>query len=123
VEFLFENALLFDKRVNGGLLVTIDPPDKCHHDEMEYLDFFHGRSAYLPEMATATVSVTILFLPYKVKVPALGTSVFIIPGRQVKNGYDRLIVLNRIASSVVNEQWGKHPTHILPFMANRPLGC
>ena len=38
---------------------------------------------------------------WEVKVPELETSVFIIPGRHVKNGNDRLVVLNRIAKSVI----------------------
>ena len=43
------------------------------------------------------------------KVPALDTSVFIIPGERVKNGDERLVVLNRAAKSVVESQRGKHP--------------
>jgi hypothetical protein len=38
---------------------------------------------------------------YEVKVPELGTSVFIIPGERVKNGEERLVVLNRVARSVI----------------------
>ena len=34
-------------------------------------------------------------------IPAYDTSVFLIPGRYVKNADDRLVVLNRIAASVV----------------------
>ena len=45
-------------------------------------------------------------------VPELDTSVFIIPGEFVKNRQERLIVLNRIASSVVDAQRGKHRTHV-----------
>jgi len=52
---------------------------------------------------------------WEVKVPALGTSVFIIPGQHIKNGDDRLIVLNRIASSVVDEQRGKHPSFVFVY--------
>jgi integrase len=33
----------------------------------------------------------------------------------VKNGEDRLVVLNRIALSVVNGRRGKHPTHVFSF--------
>ena len=33
---------------------------------------------------------------YEVKVPELDTSVFIIPGEQIKNGEERLVVLNRV---------------------------
>ena len=38
---------------------------------------------------------------WEIKVPELETSVFIIPGSGVKNGEDRLVVLNRVAKSVV----------------------
>ena len=47
---------------------------------------------------------------YEVKVPELETSVFIVPGEKVKNGQDRLVVLNRIARSVVDSQRGRHPS-------------
>ncbi len=64
-------------------------------------------------------------LPYKckweVKVPALDSSVFIIPGRHVKNKHDRLVVvLNRIALSVVDQCRGQHATHVFTYKA-RPV--
>ena len=34
---------------------------------------------------------------WEVEVPELGTSVFIIPGSRVKNGEERVVVLNRIS--------------------------
>jgi hypothetical protein len=37
---------------------------------------------------------------YEVKVPELETLVFVIPGGNVKNGEERLVVLNRVAKSV-----------------------
>jgi hypothetical protein len=37
---------------------------------------------------------------YEVKVPELDTSVFLIPGKNAKNGEERLVVLNRVARSV-----------------------
>ncbi|MBS0375717.1 MAG: tyrosine-type recombinase/integrase [Proteobacteria bacterium] len=49
---------------------------------------------------------------WEVKVPELGTSVFMIPGRHVKNGDDRLVVLNRVAESIVASRRGRHPTHV-----------
>lgn len=49
---------------------------------------------------------------YEVKVPELDTSVFIIPGNRVKNGDERLVVLNRVAKSVIEAQRGIHPTHV-----------
>ena len=49
---------------------------------------------------------------YEVKVPELDTSVFLIPKEQVKNGEERLVVLNRVAKSVVGSLRGLHPTHV-----------
>ncbi len=55
---------------------------------------------------------------WEVAVRNLDTSVFIVPGRLVKNGDERLIVLNRIAKSVVEAQRGKHPTHVFTYKGN-----
>ena len=52
---------------------------------------------------------------WKIDVPQLKTAVFIIPGEQVKNGDDRLVVLNSIAFDVINKQKGKHATHVFTF--------
>ena len=49
---------------------------------------------------------------WEVSVPELQTSVFILPEWIVKNGQERLVVLNRIAMSVINSRRGKHPTHV-----------
>jgi integrase len=49
---------------------------------------------------------------YEVKVPELATSVFVIPGEHVKNGQERLVVLNRVAKSVVESIRGKHPDYV-----------
>jgi integrase len=57
---------------------------------------------------------------WEVKVRALDTSVFIIPGLYVKNRDDRLVVLNRIALSVVNQCRGQHKTHVFTYKA-RPI--
>ncbi len=52
---------------------------------------------------------------WEVRVPVLGVSVFIIPGQNVKNADDRLVVLNRTAGCVVNSQRGRHATHVFSF--------
>jgi integrase len=57
---------------------------------------------------------------WEVKVPELGTSVFIVPGSFVKNGDERLVVINRIAASVVEAQRGRHPTHVFAYK-NQPI--
>jgi integrase len=49
---------------------------------------------------------------YEVKVPELDMSVFIIPACQVKNGEERLVVLNRVARSVIESVRGLHPIYV-----------
>jgi integrase len=52
---------------------------------------------------------------WEVPVPAFDTSVFIIPGERVKNGEDRLVVLNRVAKSVIDEVRGEHPEFVFTY--------
>ncbi len=52
---------------------------------------------------------------WKVEIPELETAVFIIPGQHVKNGDDRLVVLNNIALSVVYQQQHKNATHVFTY--------
>ena len=58
---------------------------------------------------------------YEVKVPELDTSVFIIPGEQIKNGEERLVVLNRVAKSVVESVRGLHPVNVF-VRAHKKVG-
>ena len=50
---------------------------------------------------------------WEVDVPELGTTVFIIPGSRVKNGDERLVVLNRVALSVIEARRGIDPAYRL----------
>ena len=59
---------------------------------------------------------------WELNVPELGLTVFIIPGTFVKNGEERLVVLNRIARTVVGGQRGQHATHVFSYN-DRPVGC
>ena len=52
---------------------------------------------------------------WEVKVPELNTSVFIIPGATVKNGEDRLVVLNKVAQSTVDEVRGQHHEYVFVY--------
>jgi integrase len=52
---------------------------------------------------------------YEVKVPELDTSVFLIPGDHVKNGEERLVVLNRVAKSVIESVRGMHPEYVFAY--------
>ena len=57
---------------------------------------------------------------WEVPVPALNTSVFIIPGQRVKNRQDRLVVLNRVAEGVIEEMRGIHPEFVFTYRG-RPI--
>ncbi len=52
---------------------------------------------------------------WEVEVPQLDTSVFIVPGAVVKNREDRLVVLNRVAASVIEQVRGNHPEHVFTY--------
>lgn len=53
------------------------------------------------------------------RIPELDTSVFVIPGTSTKNKEDRLIVLNRVARSVIEEQRGQHSVWVFPYKGKR----
>lgn len=60
---------------------------------------------------------------WEIKVPELNTSVFLIPatfgGRHdnagVKNRDERLVVLNSVARSIIDQQRGLHPEWVFPY--------
>jgi integrase len=58
---------------------------------------------------------------HEVKVPELDTSVFLIPGEHVKNGEKRLVVLNRVARSVIESLRGRHLEFVLKHTFGRRL--
>ena len=70
---------------------------------------------------------------WEIPVPELNTSVFVVPGyvfdeeningvkRNVKNGEDRLIVLNKIAKSVIEKVRGNHPEYVFTYKGNKML--
>lgn len=59
---------------------------------------------------------------WEVQVPVAEIgSVFIIHGERVKNGEDRLVVLNRVARAVIERQRGKHAEFVFVFQG-KPIG-
>lgn len=91
---------------------------------------FQELPAHLAKMALFNVNtgtreqeVCLLRWDWEIEVPELGTSVFLIPedfgGRTensgVKNGEDRLVVLNDVARSVVESCRGKHPERVFTY--------
>ena len=63
---------------------------------------------------TGTRDKEVCFLrwEWEVRVPELDTSVFIIPADRVKNGEERLVVLNRVARSVIDGVRGEHADYV-----------
>jgi len=67
--------------------------------------------------------VCLLRWGWEIQIPELGTSVFLIPAKfggrtehsGVKNGDDRLVVLNRIARSVIEAQRGGDPDYVFGY--------
>jgi integrase len=91
----------------------------------EQLQLFRQLPEHLESMALFAVNtgcrdseVCNLRWSWEVKVPELEATAFIVPGGYVKNGHDRLVVLNRIAASVVNGRRRTHPTHVFSFRGN-----
>jgi len=55
---------------------------------------------------------------WEIQVPELNTSVFLIPGSLVKNREDRLIILNHIARSVIEERRGNHSDFVFTYQGH-----
>jgi hypothetical protein len=49
------------------------------------------------------------------RYPELEVSVFVVPAAIVKNKQDRLIVLNDVATKVIDSRRGRHKTHVFTF--------
>jgi len=100
------------------------PPYPLSWDEQDRL--FKELPRHLAAMALFAVNtgcrdgeVCGLKWEWEVAVPELGTSVFIIPGAHVKNGDERLVVLNRIAKSVVDDVRGEHMEYVFTYCGKR----
>jgi integrase len=52
---------------------------------------------------------------WEVQVPEIDSTVFIVPGQLVKNGDDRLVILNKVAKSVVESMRGNHYSHVFTY--------
>lgn len=83
---------------------------------------FQELPGYLEQMALFAVNtgcrdgeICGLRWEWEVDVPQFGTSVFIIPGARVKNGDERLVVMNRVARSVVDARRGSDPHFVFTY--------
>ena len=109
------------------LLSTSDArkPYPLNWEEQERL--FNILPSHLRRMALFAVNtgcrdreICSLRWEWEIKMPELNTSAFIIPSKVVKNGEDRLVVLNKMALSVINEARGQHPEYVFTY-AGKPI--
>jgi integrase len=107
----------------------------AHHDKRqpyplsweEQSRLFAELPQHLAEMALFAVNtgcrdaeICNLQWDWEVAVAELDTSVFIIPASRAKNGEERVVVLNRIARSVVDARRGAHGQYVFAFKG-RPV--
>ncbi len=73
------------------------------------------RPLFKVNTGTREQAVCRLCWDWETDVPELGTSVFLIPSRVVKNKDDSLVLLNAAARSVIDAQRGKHPAFVFNY--------
>jgi integrase len=80
----------------------------------------HSMALFAVHTAARDEEVCGLKWAWEAEVPELGESVFALPGSATKNGEPRLIVLNRVARSVVEQCRGKHPEYVFVYGKKSP---
>jgi integrase len=81
----------------------------------ELPDYLAGMALFAVNTGCRDQEICTLRWEWEVKVPELGTSVFIIPGSRVKDGDERLVVHNRVARSAIEAQRGVDREHVFAF--------
>jgi integrase len=92
----------------------------------EQVRFFVELPAHLERMALFDVNTGLrtselcgLRWSWEIQVPELDTFVFMLPEDVTKNGEERIVVLNRIARSVVDSQRGIHREYVFTYKGAR----
>ncbi len=89
----------------------------------EQTKLFKELPAHLEKMALFAVNtgcreqeVCQLRWDWEIKIPeSPHLVVFVVPGKLVKNGDDRLVVCNEVARSVIEGERNKHPMHVFTY--------
>lgn len=88
----------------------------------EQRHLFRELPAHLAEMALFAVHtgaresvIAELRWAWEVKIPELGTSVFLVPGEFTKNGTTCLLVLNSVAKRVIESRRGLQEAHVFGY--------
>ena len=128
-EWMDDNGLTWLSSAPKIKLLSINDarkPYPLNWEEQERL--FKELPSHLRRMALFAVNtgcrdqeICSLRWEWEVKVPELNTSVFIIPGTAVKNGEDRLVVLNKVAQSVIEEARGQHSEYVFTYKSRPTL--
>ena len=92
-------------------------------------DHLHKMALFKVNTGLREQGVCWLRWDWEVKIPELDTSIFITPGRRItysdgvwpgeKNKEDQIVVLNRIARSVIEGQRGLDSTYVFPYKGER----
>ena len=56
---------------------------------------------------------------WEIQVPELDTFVFVLPGEVTKNGEERIVVLNRVAASVIESERHRHREYVFTYKGDR----
>ena len=122
--FAIETWLATPPKIKLLKVTDAAEPTPLSWDEQARL--FQQLSKHLARMALFKVStgcrdgeVCGLKWAWEVPVPELDTSVFLIPGAKVKNGDERLVVLNRVATSVIDRVRGEHDEYVFVYPVDR----
>jgi integrase len=109
------------------LLPVTDKREPYPMNAEEQLRLFHQLPKHLAKMALFKVNtgcreseVCSLKWEWEVLIPEMATSVFIIPPAKVKNRQERVVILNHVAKTVVEEMRGKHPAYVFTYRG-RPV--
>ena len=106
--------------------------DKCQPYPLNWEEqtrLFRELPSHLTDMALFAVNtgcrsgeICNLRWEWEIDVLELWTKVFIVQGGKVKNGEERLVVLNRIAAAVIDSRRGTHPKHVFTYKGS-PMRC
>lgn len=92
--------------------LTWEEQDKLFNELPEYL---RNMALFKVNTGTRNQEVCNLKWEWEIKLKESKTSVFLIPGEFIKNGEDRIIVLNDIAKSVVDSQRSKNKIYVFTY--------
>src|SRR5450432_3755881 len=96
------------RRIGPRKIVVVPKAIKLGPVHTMYTSALHRRKGH----ARGAKSKAGLQWVWEQKLPELSTSVFVIPGGNVKNTEDRLVVMNETARAVIEARRGDHATHV-----------